>query len=307
MEFNLRSIDLNLLPMFEAAYEERSLTRAAQRLAMTQPALSHALSRLRHAFRDELFIRHAKGVTPTPMADALYAKLRSALGSVREAVAESRGFDPATSSRRFSVAVPHPLGPLIALRLLERLEQSAPRITVAFNTRSLPVDLDRQLRDGTVDAVIDWVERREPHVRASPLFEDRIVAMARKGHPWADRALTFAHLASARFVSLRPRSDAEVALAGIREWRQLLGRTALEVSELLEVLLVVSASDMLGILPASLAGIARGHFDVRALKVKPATSSVPIRLFWHERREKDPAHAFLRRQIADVTGQVLRG
>src|SRR5215510_5771661 len=82
---NLRGVDLNLLPVFEAAYEEGSLSKAAVRLAMTQPAVSHALSRLRASFRDELFTRHSRGVRPTPLADALYGKLGQALGIVREA------------------------------------------------------------------------------------------------------------------------------------------------------------------------------------------------------------------------------
>src|SRR6187402_2290916 len=80
---NLRSVDLNLLPVFEAAYEEKNLSRAANRLAMTQPAVSHALSRLRHAFKDELFLRHPRGVTPTPLADQIYGRLGEALGLVR--------------------------------------------------------------------------------------------------------------------------------------------------------------------------------------------------------------------------------
>ena len=87
---NLRGIDLNLLPVFEAAYEEGSLSKAAHRLSVTQPAVSHALSRLRVAFRDELFVRHSRGVRPTQVADAIYARLGGALALVREAVTESR-------------------------------------------------------------------------------------------------------------------------------------------------------------------------------------------------------------------------
>ena len=98
---NLRSVDLNLLPVFEAAYEERSLSRAAERLAMTQPAVSHAMNRLRSLFKDELFVRQSRGVLPTPVADLVYANLRDALVSVRTAVAETRGFDPRTSQRQF--------------------------------------------------------------------------------------------------------------------------------------------------------------------------------------------------------------
>ena len=143
---NLRSVDLNLLPVFEAAYEERNLSRAAERLAMTQPAVSHALTRLRSLFRDELFIRRSRGVLPTPVADLVYSKLRGALGDVREAVAETRGFDPRTSQRQFFVTIPHPLGPMIAVRLREQLAHSAPLVVVAFSTRSRPVDLELGLR-----------------------------------------------------------------------------------------------------------------------------------------------------------------
>ncbi len=94
---NIRSIDLNLLPVFEAVYEERSLSQAAGRLAMTQSATSHALSRLRFVFRDELFVRHSRGVVPTAAADRIYARVRDALASVRESVTDARGFDPETS------------------------------------------------------------------------------------------------------------------------------------------------------------------------------------------------------------------
>src|SRR6187431_3020777 len=105
---NLRSVDLNLLPVFEAAYEEKNLSKAATRLAMTQPAVSRALSRLRHAFKDELFLRHSRGMTPTAKADAIYGRLGEALGLVRSTVVESRGFDPKTSEQRFFIAIPHP-------------------------------------------------------------------------------------------------------------------------------------------------------------------------------------------------------
>src|SRR5215831_12213952 len=154
---NLRAVDLNLLPVFEAAYEERSLSRAASRLAMTQPAVSHAMTRLRGLFKDELFIRQSRGVLPTPVADMVYARIRGALGSVRDAVAETRGFDPRTSHREFFVTIPHPLGPMMAVRLRERLARTAANVRVEFSTRSRPVELERGLREGRVDAAVDWL------------------------------------------------------------------------------------------------------------------------------------------------------
>src|SRR5271154_1601457 len=125
---NLRAIDLNLLPVFEAAYEERSLSKAAVRLAMPRPAVSPARARLRATFRDDLFVRHSRGMTPTPVADAIYGRLGDALGLVRAAVGESRGFDPRTSERNFVIAIPHPLGPLLAMSLIRAMDKAAPGI-----------------------------------------------------------------------------------------------------------------------------------------------------------------------------------
>jgi DNA-binding transcriptional LysR family regulator len=154
---NLRSIDLNLIPVFEAAYEERSLSRAAERLAMTQSAVSHALTRLRVLFKDQLFVRQARGVLPTPVADRIYAKLHRSLALTREAVTDRRGFDPKTSDRHFAITIPHPLGPMIALQLLYRLAEIAPGITVKASTRSRPIDLERALREGRADVAVDWL------------------------------------------------------------------------------------------------------------------------------------------------------
>lgn len=305
MEFNLRSVDLNLLPIFEAAYEERGLSRAAERLAMTQPAMSHALTRLRHVFRDDLFVRRGRGVVPTPVADALYQRLHGALDTVRTTVSGTRGFDPSSSVRRFSVAIPHPLGPLIAQRLLDRFARLAPRLSLDFNTRSLPIELDRQLIDGTVDAVIDWVERTDSRLRTQWLFDDRLVAMAHRRHPLSGQALTLRSLRDCKVVSLRARLQGELRPAGIREWAQRIGQPVLEVSELLEVLLVVSASDMVGLFPESFAKLARRHFDVEPLQLRPAAAAVPVRMVWHERRDADPGHQFLRQQLAAATARVL--
>ena len=179
--FNIRSVDLNLLPVFEAVYEEQSLSRSAVRLAMTQSAVSHAVTRLRTVFGDELFVRHSRGVVPTPAADAIYAKLRDALVTVREAVTERQGFSASTSERKFILAITHPLGPMIVLRLLERLATVAPNISAAASTRSRPVDLDRALRDGRIDAAIDWLQPDGDHLKSTVLFEDVLVAVAREG------------------------------------------------------------------------------------------------------------------------------
>jgi LysR family transcriptional regulator, transcriptional activator for leuABCD operon len=301
---NLRSVDLNLLPVFEAAYEEQSLSRAAERLAMTQSAVSHALTRLRALFKDPLFVRQARGVLPTPAADRIYARLREALESVREAVRERRGFDPRTSERQFFVTIPHPLGPLIILRLQERLADVAPGMLVAGSTRSRPIELIRALREGRVDAAVDWLPIEGERFIETVLFEDAPIAVARRGHP-ALRRTPRQVLKDGAFVRLRPRIEGEHPLEGIREWQRLELNYALDVSEILEVFMVVNRSDLFGLIPRSMEAVAREIFGLRALRWVPRAATIPIRLIWHASRDDDAAHAFLREQLAIVVAAVV--
>jgi DNA-binding transcriptional LysR family regulator len=305
---NLRSVDLNLLPIFEAAYEERNLSKAAVRLAMTQPAVSHALSRLRHAFKDELFVRHPRGMTPTPVADAIHGRLGEALGLVRSTIADSRGFDPKVSERRFVIAIPHPLGPMLALRLLERVSKAAPNVALEFSTRSRPVDLDRGLLEGTTDVAVDWLPAGRAGLVDEEVVQDELVIVARRGHRGARDGMTRkALVANNRFVSLRPRLDmAEHPLEGVREWLHLKPTVSLQVSELIEVLVVAAESDLLGIVPRSLAKASLGALDIRVVMPSPRSKSFPIRMVWRKTRGADPAHKFLRDQVRAAMKAVIK-
>jgi DNA-binding transcriptional LysR family regulator len=306
---NLRALDLNLLPVFEAAYEERSLSRAALRLAMTQPAVSHALSRLRSTLRDELFVRQSRGVLPTPMADALYARVGEALGLVRAAVDESRGFDPRTSTRRFVVAIPHPLGPMLALRILQRLEREAPGISVAFSTRSRPVDLEARLWEGRFDLAVDWLRAAREGLVEEALTEDQLVVVARRGHPATRGSPQLKSLSERwRFVSLRPRLSAEEQPPELaREWSRIKPRVALQVSEMLEVLAVASQSDLLGLVPMTLAKAASGAMDIQAVRLATPLARFTVRMAWRPSRGPDDAHAFLRAQVRAALKETLPG
>jgi len=302
---NLRGIDLNLLPVFEAAYEEPTLSRAAERLGMTQSAISHALARLREVFNDELFVRSGRGVVRTQTADDIYAKLHDALTTVRDSVTGSRGFDPKTSTRSFFVSVSHPLGPLIAVRLRKQLAQVAPGVKVGFTTRSRPVEVDKALREGSVDASLDWVPPPGGQFNEATLFEDALVAVARNGHPAQRRTRTIGDLKKGEFVSLRPRIAGESPVPGIQDWIRLKLNVALEVSEILEVFMVASQSDLFGLIPQSMLKLARDSLGLRALPVTVTTRTVPIKLFWSVSREADAGQLFVRKQLGVATQAVV--
>ena len=307
MKFNLRAVDLNLLPVFEAVYEERSSSRAARRLALTQPAVSHAIARLRTLFNDELFVRQPRGVRPTPAAVAIYAKLSGSLDSVRTAVEAARGFDPATTEREFFVAVAHPLGPLMALRLRERLARTAPRSRVAFSTRSRPVDLERGLAEGQIDVAVDWLVPPGERFAALVAFDDGMVVMARRGHPALRQRLPDAIARSSDFVTLRARVAGEHPVPALRELVRLPFRDTLEVSEILELLLVARESDMLASVPVSMEWLGRDLFGLRRVRAIAPMTPIPIRLVWHRGRERDPAHAFLCAELRAAVRDAVRG
>ena len=306
MELNLRGVDLNLLPVFEAAYEERSLSLAARRLAMTQPAVSHALARLRLVFRDELFVRHSRGMTPTAAADAIYARLRGALDTVREVVNEASDFDPAVSLRRFFLSIPHPMGPTIALKLIERLATIAPHIKLEFSTRSRPVSQEKSLREGWVDLAIDWLLPEDGQFHTDVLFDDQLVAIARVDHPVFSGDLSLDSLRAGSFVVLRRRTTDIERIRPYQSWLALNLQTVLEVSELLEILLVVCQSDLFGVMMESMANATKEALKIRVLTIPGwEAEPIPVRMIWHPRRDADPAHRFLRTQLKCVVQEIL--
>jgi DNA-binding transcriptional LysR family regulator len=304
---NLRGIDLNLLPVFEAAYEEGSLSKAARRLSVTQPAVSHALSRLRVAFRDELFVRHSRGVRPTRVADAIYARLGEALALVREAMTESREFDSRSAERRFSIAIPHPMGPIVAVRLIERLKRAAPGIALTFSTRSRPIELEHGLLTGRVDLSVDWLPARGDGFEREVLLRDAFVAVSRPGHPVLRKARTHADLARGwQFVALRPRVDLDQhPLEAVRAWARLKPNVVLEVSEFLEVLAVARQSDLIGLVPRSLAVAARPFFDIQVVQPAAPLVTFDVRMTWRSSRRPDKAHEFLRSEVRAVVKEVV--
>jgi DNA-binding transcriptional LysR family regulator len=258
------------LPVFEAAYEERNLSRAARRLAMTQSAVSHSMTRLAAVFRDELFIRKTKGVEPTRVADLIYGRLRE-----RDGRRSRRRFgDARVRSRHLRAQLLHrdlaSARPLIAVRLRERLARAAPHTAIAFSTRSRPLEMDRGLREGWVDAVIDWLPPGRGRHGELVLFEDSVVAVARAGHPALKRPLSLRELRKAPFVGLRPRVGSRgSSCTGIGAWQRLKLNVVLEVSEFVEVFMVAAASDLLGLVPSSMTKFAGERFALKALRAGP--------------------------------------
>jgi len=295
---NPRHFDLNLLLTFEAIYETRSITKAAGRLGVTQSAVSHALNRLRRSLFDDLFVRQGSALKPTVAATALYPSFREALDSVRGAVSRKAVFDPKRSHRSFRIAIPHIAGPFIGLRLEKRVAADAPGVELRFDTRTLPIGLLLEMEEGRVDVAVDWFSIADGRFVQQQLFEDRMLLLARKNHPRIGGGPTVSQIEAERFVIPSGRAVAWVEPAAIHSVRKLISQrgwnVAFQVSELLEVPLVVAATDLLGIVPMSIAATLLSTNLLQAFPLPVKQAAFPVTLSWHAGRRHDPAHIWLR-------------
>jgi DNA-binding transcriptional LysR family regulator len=294
----LRGLDLNLLLVFEALFDTRSVSRAGLRLGLSQSATSHALARLREACRDELFLRTPSGMTPTPVASRIFPEIHLALDALRHSVEEARGFDPASSTRRFEVAIPHPMGPAYALRIRDAALAEAPGVKLRFDTRTLADDAHGLMREGLLDLAVDWIAAADDRFVNKRLFDDGLVIAARRGHPRAVKGMGWKALAAEEFVRCHRRAPERrpKALSG-RLW-ELMAESRLTVSEYLEVPFVVSRTDYLGVLPRSMGHVAEAEFRMVVTEVPGPPIRIPIWQVWHEGRRRDAGHAWLRALVA---------
>ena len=301
--FNLRSLDLNLLTLFEAVYELGTVSSAADRLALSQSAASHGLARLRDACNDDLFVRARQGLSPTPVAEGMYPSIKQALEALRTSLAEASGFDPARSQRRFRISIPHPLSPFYALALRASVVIIAPGIELTFETVSRPVDLEDSLRDGIVDIAIDWLPVELDSFINKSLFDDRLVLLARRDHPSVKLGITIEELRSEEFVGLHHRRTHEHMPQALREIDKLSLRDLVRVSELLEIPTVVASTDLLGIFPSSMRSILEERFGLQVLPIPLELPALPIYMIWHERCRNDAGHRWLRELVVAELGR----
>ena len=292
--FNLRSFDLNLLTVFEAIYEIGTVTGAADHLALSQSATSHALSRLREVCKADLFVRTRQGLSPTPVAKEMYPAIKQALDALRASLADASGFDPAGSQRRFRISLPHPMGPFYALALRAAAAALAPGIVLTFDTLSRPAGLEDNIRDGIVDIAIDWLPvALDPFVNKK-LFDEQVVLLARSNHPLVNAGITIEDLRKAEFVTLHRRREIEHAPQALRELSKLIIHEAVRVSELLEIPTLVASTDLLGFFPSSMGPILEERLGLQVLPFPLELSPLPIYVIWHETRRHDAAHRWLR-------------
>lgn len=293
---NLRRLDLNLLLTLDALLAEHSVTRAAQRLGFSQPAISVHLGKLRQVFGDPLLIAGPRGMRPTARAESLRAPLREALEALERAVAPARAFDPAEATVTWRIAAADYAESAILLPALPRLRAAAPGTRVAVLPMA-PGRVARQAEQGEIDLLFHTSEGAPAGLRRRLLFSERYVLAGRADHPKLRRRPTRAQFCALEHVIVSPGgggfvgvTDEALAKAGATR------RVVLSVPHFLFMMSVLASTDLVAMLPARLAARAGG-----ALRVVEAPVEVPgyeMAMLWHERSHRDPAQVWLRETIA---------
>lgn len=304
MSLNLRTVDLNLLVVFDAVYAEGNLSRAAGRLAMTQPAVSNALARFRALTRDRLFVRGARGVTPTPLADRLADPVRRALELVRDGLEGVRAFDPRTSQRSFTLASAFGIEVLVGAAVLNWVRAVAPGVTVRGVTVVERQRLWPDLRDGVVDIAADFIPPRDDRFTSERVMQAEAVVIVRKGHPRVRSRLTLAGYLAEEHVVLSRAGLADMRLEGAEPLLALDRRVLLEVPSPLSVALVVSQSDLVGVLGRRLAEVLAPQLGLKILPLPVKLPLFPAYIVWHRSRDSDPGHRWLRRGIKEIFAKL---
>ncbi|MBB3971847.1 LysR family transcriptional regulator [Hansschlegelia beijingensis] len=298
--------DLNLLPIFVALMEERSVTRAADRLGMTQPALSNALSRLRVMMQDQLFTRERYGVQPTPIALELAPVIAEALARLDDAVLGQQDFDPANAERLFAIAPNGYVEFAIVPAIIARLGRDAPGVKL----RLIPYGNDlveTGVSSGATALALGRIVDPPDNLVVTHLLDDGLACVVRTDHPEIGDRISREQFERLKHINVVPPGRMRAGLFQALSQQQLRRDVAISVTNFFAVVEMIAVTDYCATLPKL---ICRRVAHDRRLKVLPAPvdlGTFPVEMAWHVRYRHDAAHRWLRSLIGEVAANLTPG
>lgn len=298
---HIEGIDLNLATVLHALLDERSVSRAARRLGLSQSATSHALARLRHLLGDPLFVRTPRGLTPTPRAESMAAPLSQGLAAIERSFFSPPDFDPGTARASFQLGSSDYAEHVVAPSLLVHFAEVAPGIDL--HMRPAPIDIAGALAQGQLDLAFVPSPTVEPigGLLVRELWEDHFVGVARRGHPILRGKMTLDRYLGARHAFIAPRGRAggivDDALAKLGRSR----RVAFTTPNFLVAPEIVANTDLIITLASRIARAFARTLPLSLFEPPLALPGFRIAMLWHPRHDADPAHRFLRDEIIRVS------
>jgi DNA-binding transcriptional LysR family regulator len=296
--------DLNLLPIFVALMEERSVTRAAERVGMTQPALSNALARLRIMLQDQLFIRERYGIQPTPIALELAPVIAEALARLDDAVLGQQEFDPAEAERLLTIAPNGYVEFVLVPAIVARLQQAAPGIKLRLTPYGNDL-VETGVVSGTTALVLGRIVDPPDNLVVQHLMDEGLACIVRADHPDIGDSITRDQFERLKHVNVVPPGRLRAGLFQAMAQQQLKRDVAISVTNFFAVAEMVAVTDYCATLPSLICR--RLALDAR-VKVLPAPvdlGTFPVEMAWHVRYRRDPAHRWLRSLIGAVAAELM--
>jgi DNA-binding transcriptional LysR family regulator len=299
LEMNVGTVDLNLLRVFLAIWETHSLTIAGDRLALTQPAVSHSLRRLRELFDDPVFVRTPEGMQPTAAAIRLHGPIDQALGMISLALQQHAGFDAGTAVRTFRISMSDMSEFYFLPPLLADLQDRAPGIR--FDVVQAPLNvLESGMRSGEIDLAIGYVPGLSQDCASQSLFQDQHVCMVRAGHPMIKRTITTEVFGQLRYIFANSNATGHRL---IEQWLAALDikrNIVLHLPHFTVAPEIVRSTDLAVIFPRSIAERFNRSRTYKLLQLPFVFPAIEVRLHWHQRFAGDAGISWLRTTLVDM-------
>lgn len=302
---DIRSVDLNLLVVFDAMHQHRHVTRAGEALRLSQPAMSAALSRLRTLFNDLLFVRTGAEMVPTPKAQALSASIRQVVTTIETDILQPTTFEPLDSQRTFTLVTPDIAEVNFLPKLLAELVQTAPHINL--KTLAMPRQAASQaLSSGAADMAIGYF----PDLQKAGFFQQKLitsthVCLIKKKHPTIGEKITLQQFIQASHAVVKP-DGREHVFEKFLQQKGIQRRVVVELSHFMSLLPIVETSPLVATVPKDLADFFVKHGDVRYVDTPMKPPTIEVHLFWNQRFLKDPAHIWLRQVIYKLFNKTYK-
>lgn len=291
-------IDLNLLVVFQELFVHRHVSVAAKKLGLSQPTISNCLARLRKTFGDELFVRTAQGMQPTPYAQQIAEPIAAALSSVKHALNQSEEFVPASSKRHFVIAMTdvgeiHFMPPLV-----ERCTELAPGVRVS-SVRLNAINWIEAIETGRIDLAIGAFTEVPESLYHRRLFSQNYVSMFRRGHPFSGREIDKSEFVNARHLIVSSQDSPYTVINERLEKAGVALNMQFRVPHFTSVPYIISETDMVVTVPEKLAKRAAGPFGLESVRPPIRLPMLHTSIFWHRRFNQDAGNQWLRMLIAE--------
>ncbi|MEZ0221640.1 MAG: LysR substrate-binding domain-containing protein [Tardiphaga sp.] len=295
--------DLNLLPVFVMLMEERSVTRAARRLGITQPALSNALTRLRAVMRDPLFIRERYGIQPTALALELAPAIAAALATVDDIVLGQQAFDPTVAERLITIAPNSYVEFVLVPAIVARLRAVAPGIRLRLTPYGGDL-VETGVISGDTALVLGRVVDAPDNLVVQHVMDDGLACVVRADHPEISGSMSREQYERLKHVNMLPPGRLRAGLFQALERQGLRREVAVSVTHFLAIPELIAVTDYCATLPTLICRHLANDPRLRIVSSPVDLGTFPVEMAWHVRYRNDPAHRWLRSLIAEVAREV---